>query len=496
MKANMMITKMMLALMVAMPATLAAQNIIESRDTGPFKGVEAISVFRVSVTQDEGYFLEIEAPEEHLEFIETTVKDGILFIDYSRSVRNLRDLEVRITAPEFTYLHAGGAASIKSTNTLAASSMQLKASGAGSIEVSVIADHLISSVSGAGNMRLAGEAQLHELSASGVSNVRAYDLETATTDVKSSGTSSVRITVREALTAQASGTSGIIVRGNPPVADFTTSGTASVRGVRVAPAPVTGKEAGAEIKKNNDDTLIVSVGQREVIIIDGRTPRVTTRKTVRKKWRNEWSGFYLGVNGYMTPDRSLELNPGDRYLDLEYNNSIQVNLNLWQQSLVLASGSNSALGIFSGIGFSWNNYRFSENIRLVHEQDSLGYFYDDNYNFRKNKLTVSHLNVPLMLEFQTRQQYGNRTPFHMSAGINVGLRLRSHTKQVYQDNGSRQKDKDFKSFHLAPFRYEAVARIGWGRVNLFATYALNEMFRQDKGPELHPFSVGIRLINF
>ncbi len=496
MKTKMMITKILLALMATIPATLTAQSVTESRQVGPFNGVEASSVFRVSVTQNDEYFLEIEAPEEHMEYIETIVKDGILFIDYGRSFRNLRNLEVRVTAPEYIYLHAGGTSSINSTNTLSAPAMQLKVSGAASMEVSLIADHLISTVSGASNLTVSGEALLHELTVSGVSGIRAFELETSTTDAKSSGTSSARIRVQDALTAQASGTSGIIVRGNPAVADYTTSGTASVRGVNATPAPVPEKAPNAEIKTKNDDTLVISVGHREVVIIDGKSPRVTTRKVYRNIWRNEWSGFYLGINGYMTPDRSLNLNPGDQYLDLEYNNSIQVNLNLWQQSMVLISGSNSALGLVSGIGFSWNNYRFSENIRLVHEQDSLGYFFDDDYSFRKNKLTVSHLNVPLMLEFQTRQHYGSRTPFHISAGINVGLRLRSHTKQVYKDNGSRQKDKDFKSFHLAPFRYEAIARIGWGRVNLFATYTLNEMFREDKGPELYPFSAGIRLINF
>ena len=78
----------------------------------------------------------------------------------------------------------------------------------------------------------------------------------------------------------------------------------------------------------------------------------------------------------------------------------------------------------------------------------------------------------------------------------IALLHRSHTKQVYFIDGKKQKDKDFQDFHLHPFRYDATARIGWGRLNLFASYALNSMFKEGKGPELTPFALGIRVVSF
>ena len=49
---------------------------------------------------------------------------------------------------------------------------------------------------------------------------------------------------------------------------------------------------------------------------------------------------------------------------------------------------------------------------------------------------------------------------------------------------------------MQPFRFNAAVRVGYGRVNLFATYSLNQMFREGAGPELHMVSVGITVVGW
>ncbi|TVR38147.1 MAG: hypothetical protein EA394_11120 [Bacteroidia bacterium] len=496
MKTKTMLSVILLTVFLSFPFCLNAQSSVELRQTDPFTGVQAGSVLRVHLTQGDIFHVEVEAPEEHLAYIETKVEDDILSIDYKGRERNLKGLHVHITAPVFEYIHASGASVIKGVGTLSASVMQLRVSGASEMDLTVFVDELTTNISGASNIRLSGAAAFHDLNAGGVAGVRAYDLDTEVSIVKSSGTSSIRVTVLESIEVEASGASSIIVRGNPVVTRYQKSAGATIRGLDPSPVVQPPAEEAAVIHRHEEDTLIVSVGRREVVIVEGRRPEVRTRPLRRHVWRNEWTGFYLGINGYTSPDRSLNLEPGSEFMDLEYNNSIQVNLNLWQQNLVLARGAHSAFGIYTGVGFSWNNYRFANNIRLVTGDDQLEHFTDTIHNFRRNKLTVSHLNVPFMFEFQTRNRQNGSMPFHISAGVNAGVRLRSHTKQVYRAEGSRQTDKDRDDFYLAPFRYDAMVTIGWGQINLFATYALNDMFREDKGPELVPFSVGIRLLNF
>jgi hypothetical protein len=53
--------------------------------------------------------------------------------------------------------------------------------------------------------------------------------------------------------------------------------------------------------------------------------------------------------------------------------------------------------------------------------------------------------------------------------------------------------KNRDDFHLHPFKMDATARIGWGWINLFGTYSLTSLFKEDKYPELYPFTAGITL---
>lgn len=470
--------------MMMLPAMLNAQTQTEDRFTEAFTGISVGSVIEVTITQGDDFIVELQAPVEHMEHIKTEVKNGILNVSYSRRARNLKGLKLFVTAPEFSYLNASGASLIRSEGPVVSPALELIVSGASRVDLVLDAEQLTTNISGASSATLTGAATSHKINVSGVSSVRAYELESRIADVTSSGTASVRITVLEAITAQASGSSSINVRGNPAEATVSTSAAGRVSGVdlsRSVEAPI-----------DEEDTLLIRMGHREVVITEGKRPEVRKR---RAQWHNNWSGLYLGINGYMTPGNSFTLGDDAQFMNLEYNNSISVNLNFWQKNLALTHGRNSSFGLYTGLGVSWNNYRFENNIRLVHGDQQLGYFPDSIYDFRKNKLTVSHLNAPLMLEFQTNQRH-SRSKFHMSAGVNLGMRLRSHTKYVYRHEGSREKDKEYKSYHLAPFRYEAIAQIGWGSLNLYASYALNSMFKDDRGPELYPFSVGIRLLSF
>ena len=57
----------------------------------------------------------------------------------------------------------------------------------------------------------------------------------------------------------------------------------------------------------------------------------------------------------------------------------------------------------------------------------------------------------------------------------------------------RPENRFFVYFYMNPFKLDAIAKIGWGVLNLYATYSLTPMFQKNKGPELYPFAIGISL---
>jgi hypothetical protein len=177
-------------------------------------------------------------------------------------------------------------------------------------------------------------------------------------------------------------------------------------------------------------------------------------------------------------------------MDLNYTKSTAVSLNLFEQNINLV---NQKLGLVTGLGLTWNNYRFSKKNTILTDDGSFGGKFDEDptRTYEKSKLVVTYLKVPLMLEFQTNGKM-KANSFHIGAGVVGGLRIGSHTKIVY--DGNRSKDKG--DFYINPFKADAIAKIGWGVINLYGTYSLTEMFRSNKGPEVYPFEIGISLLAF
>jgi hypothetical protein len=203
-------------------------------------------------------------------------------------------------------------------------------------------------------------------------------------------------------------------------------------------------------------------------------------------------------------------------MDLRMTKSIAVNLNFFEQNVALSK--NQKWGFVTGLGLEWHNYRFSRNTRLNSDSSFLIGYIDQGISIRKTKLTTLHLTVPVLFEFQTNHRH-KKNSFHVGAGMVIGARLSSHTKKYYNElnkdfeiarynpatgkyeteflatSPSHSKGKTFDDFFLQPFKFDATVRIGWGFINLFATYSVNQMFQKDKGPELYPWTIGITLVN-
>jgi hypothetical protein len=206
-----------------------------------------------------------------------------------------------------------------------------------------------------------------------------------------------------------------------------------------------------------------------------------------------WAGVGLGANGYLDANNEITTPTGYDFLDLNYRKSINVSLNFWEQKIPIWK---EHINIVTGMGVDLSNYRFSNNYKLTPDSNYISAVYDSAVDYKKNKLLATYLNVPLLLQFDSNPFGKHDKTVHISAGVVGSVRLGSHAKQVYELNGSTYNPKTRDDFNLNPFRYSAMLRVGVGKIDLYASYALNTMFKKNEGPQVYPFTVGITLVGF
>ncbi len=109
-------------------------------------------------------------------------------------------------------------------------------------------------------------------------------------------------------------------------------------------------------------------------------------------------------------------------------------------------------------------------------------------------MKASYVNVPLILDFNTSKN--QKRSFHIGFGAMGGLKLASKTKQFYENSGYEIEVYRKDDYNLNPFKVQAIAQIGYSWFNIYGTYNLTPLFESGKGPELYPFTVGLRIIPF
>jgi len=178
--------------------------------------------------------------------------------------------------------------------------------------------------------------------------------------------------------------------------------------------------------------------------------------------------------------------------DLLHSNSIYVNFD--HLSIGLQHNKNT-IGLVAGVGLQLYNYRLNNNITIERDLfDVIQPVPITLENIKKSNLTILAVQIPLLAEFQIPVgSFGNRIYF--SAGTYGRIRLLSHTKVKYKLE-KNEKLKTADNFSIRDFGYGIMVRTGYRWVNLFATYDLVPFFKDNRGPELTPFTFGVTLISF
>ncbi len=214
----------------------------------------------------------------------------------------------------------------------------------------------------------------------------------------------------------------------------------------------------------------------------------------KRKFKGHWAGFEFGLNNFTNSNYEIALSDDGKFMELNTNKSWEFALNFMEFNIPLFS---RYFGLVTGMGVEWDGYEFKQNIK-IQEDETTGVIVGmpvTDYDYKKNKLNVTYLKVPLLFEAQIPVNHKDHRIF-INAGATLSVKARAKLKQIYDVNGNEQKDRAINDFQLNPLNYGLTARIGYRNIRLFANYSLSPLFEKNQGPELYPFSVGISLINF
>ena len=260
--------------------------------------------------------------------------------------------------------------------------------------------------------------------------------------------------------------------------------------------------------QSHPDTTKIMLGRKGISIVDnGDGTSVKVEKIdyddddmqnddffkSKSKFKGHWAGFEFGFNNFVDNNFSFSRQGENSFMDLNTGRSWNVNINFMQYSIGFGTDK---IGLVTGMGLEFNDYHFDNNINIIKDPVTGVIVADQYYNnndiqLDKTKLTTTYVTVPLLLEFQLLNASRSKR-IHLSGGVIGGVKIGSHSKVVYQDNGDKRKQKNRDDFNLSPFRYGVTARVGYRALNLFANYYITPLFEAEKGPELYPVSIGIR----
>lgn len=211
----------------------------------------------------------------------------------------------------------------------------------------------------------------------------------------------------------------------------------------------------------------------------------------KDKFSGHWAGIDFGFNMLLNPDYSAY---EKEFMKNDIARSNSIHLNLIQQSIGLQRNRNN-FGLVTGLGIQFQYFKLNDSTTIERSENEVimpkPFYISEN---QKSRLFLFSVTLPVLAEVQIPiNNYKNRLYF--SSGMYMSYRIASYTKIKYRVE-QKQKLKTIDNFSLQNFKYGVMFRSGYRWINFYAMYELTPFFKEDKGPDLTPFTVGVTLIRF
>ncbi len=205
----------------------------EERKVGAFSGIELKGSMNVELRYGSSNSITVEADENLLPYIETSVSNGNLVIKQrnNSSLKHSGKFTIYASTTSLKDISLSGSGNIKGNgNFTTDDNMRISVSGSGNIDLAIISvDNLGISLAGSGDVKISG-SNCDNLSASisGSGNIDCYNLKTEDVDVKVSGSGYLKANATNSIDARVSGSGNIYYKGGPSKINTKVSGSGKI----------------------------------------------------------------------------------------------------------------------------------------------------------------------------------------------------------------------------------------------------------------------------
>ncbi|MEJ8820409.1 head GIN domain-containing protein [Lacibacter sp. H407] len=190
-----------------------------NRNEGSFKSVKASGSFDVFFSQADETEIRIEADENLMKYILTSVEDGVLKIrtKSGTNIRPSQDIKVYIKSPRYSSVSLAGSGNmVAQTAITSTEKIRLSIAGSGDIKLmEVNAPEVHVNIAGSGKAEGSGATRVVDIEVAGSGDVMMKDLKAETAKINIAGSGNVWVFASLVLDVRVAGGGDIHYYGNP-----------------------------------------------------------------------------------------------------------------------------------------------------------------------------------------------------------------------------------------------------------------------------------------
>jgi hypothetical protein len=204
----------------------SGKTVSETREVSGFHAIQVSGGSEVDIVQGEEEGLVVEADENLIQYLESRVENGTLYLGVKNEdvLANLsfKVIKYHLKVKDLDSISLSGATNLDMAS-LTTTDLQMNLSGASSVTIdNLIADSLSLESSGASDVNLSGKCPEQVISIDGGGQYKASDLAGKTVRVDASGAAQLEVSASDTLDLNLSGASKVDYYGDPAVTQQST----------------------------------------------------------------------------------------------------------------------------------------------------------------------------------------------------------------------------------------------------------------------------------